>query len=140
MQYKKLILRLSYLLFFLLIIIVSVLLIWYFNSGNKIYQELSIRQSDIVVVKADTRTVWIVDGELQPPVLTIGVGDTVRWVNKSQNKYKIISVTPKARYLPSLQTNALLPNDSFSFSFTIPGDWRYYLTGNPTEQGRIIIQ
>ncbi len=112
------------------------LLVWYFINAV----EFRATPAPVRVATAHERTVIMEAGGLQPATLIIRVGDRVTWYNNGLEAVRIISMPRQARYLPELDTGIIEPGDSFTLSFPLPGDWRYYDSRHTSRQGRIIVE
>ena len=128
-------------LIIILMVVVLGLLIWYFTAEKSLNQNQNVNVVNVEVIAPPKNTVWIIDGNFTPSVLTVGVGDKVTWVNKDDVKRRVASDPhPTSTKLPELVSNDLAPNDQFSFSFTNSGEWGYHDYLNPIKKGRIIVQ
>lgn len=91
-------------------------------------------------VSGPTETVTIVStGGLQygfsPATLTITVGTTVMWKNSSKAPHTVTSDDGQ-----SFASNAISPGDSFSFSFTKAGTYKYHCEFHSYMVATIIVQ
>ena len=135
MSFKKAHITVFILTAILAVVTVS-LLAWYFING------VEYRTSPVtvrVVTEHERHVVMDSDG-LQPAVLTIRVGDRVTWYNQGLDAVRIISMPRQARYLPEVDTGVIEPDETFTLSFPLPGDWRYYDSRHTGRQGRIIVE
>lgn len=124
----------------ILIVCVGGLLTWYFTKEKPIGTNTNISNAAQVIIPPKN-TVWIVDGNFTPAVVTVAVGDKITWVNKDIYKRKIASdVNAGTDPMPSLTSSEMSEGDSFSFSFTNKGEWIYHDTLNPIKKGKIIVQ
>ena len=72
-----------------------------------------------------------------PPIDTVPLGDTVRWVNKRYYEtFQVLSVGEPS--FPS--SGAIKLDDSYSLVFTTPGTYRYVEAGDPTIGGTIVVR
>jgi len=86
-------------------------------------------------------SVWIMDGSFSPSVVTIAVGDTVKWVNKDSIDRQVASDPhPTHTALPGLESNALTTGDEYSFTFDEAGTWFYHDHLNPIQKGTVIVE
>jgi plastocyanin len=69
-----------------------------------------------------------------PDTLTVAAGTTVTWKNGDSNPH---TVTDKGRVFRSA---GLDTGDSFSYTFTSPGEFTYFCTIHPMMIGRIIVK
>lgn len=90
-----------------------------------------------------TATVHIVPGAFQkttdafnpnPIVVTIGVNNTVVWVNDDSMMHTATSDTG------AWDTGDILPGQSASITFTTPGTYTYHCSPHPTMVGTVIVQ
>jgi plastocyanin len=77
--------------------------------------------SSTVTTSADGThvTVELLDDRFQPTTLTIAAGTTVTFVNKGANWHNVSAVDG------SFTSALIAPGDSFTYTFTTPGDYRY---------------
>jgi plastocyanin len=69
-----------------------------------------------------------------PPELTIAPGTTVKWVNHDDIPHLV------AEKALAFKSQALDTNDSFSFTFTKPGDVEYFCVLHPHMIGKITVK
>jgi plastocyanin len=69
-----------------------------------------------------------------PNELTIAPGTTVKWVNHDDIPHLV------AEKALAFKSQALDTNDSFSFTFTKPGDVEYFCVLHPHMIGKIIVK
>ena len=74
-----------------------------------------------------------------PAELTVGVGDTVSWVNVDSAAHTVTSGTieqgPDGRFDSSL----LMSDRTYSFTFDASGDYDYYCIVHPWMVGKVIV-
>jgi plastocyanin len=126
----------------LLVLVVAVggLLGWYFliERPNGVNDN---RNGNTEVLMPPKNTVWIVNGNFTPAVVTVKAGDKITWVNKDEFKRRVASDPhPDLSALPELVSSDLAKGDSFSFSFTSKGEWGYHDFLNPIKKGKIVVQ
>jgi plastocyanin len=68
-----------------------------------------------------------------PDKLTIAAGTTVTWKNEDNNPH---TVTDRGRVFRSA---GLDTGDTFSYTFTAPGEFTYFCTIHPMMVGRIVV-
>lgn len=68
-----------------------------------------------------------------PDTLTVPAGTTVTWKNDDSNPH---TVTDKGRVFRSA---GLDTGDTFSYTFTSPGEFTYFCTIHPMMVGRIVV-
>ena len=69
-----------------------------------------------------------------PNELTIAAGTTVKWVNHDDIPHLV------AEKALAFKSQALDTNDSFSFTFTKPGDVEYFCVLHPHMIGKVIVK
>ena len=69
-----------------------------------------------------------------PKDLTIAPGTTVKWVNRDDIPHLV------AEKALAFKSQALDTNDSFSFTFTKPGDVEYFCVLHPHMTGKITVK
>ena len=70
-----------------------------------------------------------------PATLTVKVGTTVTWVNNDDIPHTVVAndhVTFKSKVLDTDQ--------SFSFTFTKPGEYPYFCSLHPHMTGKVVVQ
>jgi len=82
---------------------------------------------------ADDQKVDIKDHLFLPDTVTIVVGTKVTWVNHDQDPHTVVDRDKKFR------STALDTNDSFSYTFTEPGTYKYFCTLHPTMAGKVVV-
>jgi plastocyanin len=65
-------------------------------------------------------SVLIQDFTFQPNILTVPLGSAVTWTNQDTVQHEVISDEG------TFDSGILMPNDSFSYSFSKPGNFSYY--------------
>jgi plastocyanin len=88
----------------------------------------------MVKVAATSATVTIDHHAFAPAALTIAVGTTVTWRNADDTPH---TVTEKNRVFRS---DGLDTGDSFSHTFTTPGDYTYFCSLHPFMVGEIVVK
>jgi plastocyanin len=68
-----------------------------------------------------------------PPRLSIAVGDTVEFVNNGAEEHDFVSVTDV------FASPVVAPGASFTFTFTRPGEFKYYCTFHEGQEGFIVV-
>ena len=86
-------------------------------------------------------TVWILDGNFNPSVITITKGETVTWVNKDEAKRKVAADPhPTSSTLPDLVSDELNQGDTFKYTFKEAGEWYYHDYLNPIKKGKVVVK
>jgi plastocyanin len=81
-------------------------------------------------------TVTIDNFAFNPPVLTVAPGTKVVWVNKDEEPHTVTSVNKDVPF----KSAGLDTDDSFSFTFTKPGTYKYFCSVHPHMVGTIIVK
>ena len=68
-----------------------------------------------------------------PPKLTVKVGDTVTWTNRDDIPHTVVSAG-------KFRSKALDTDNSFSFTFTEAGDYKYFCGLHPHMTGMIKVE
>ena len=85
-------------------------------------------------IDGKTVEVGISNFTFTPPELTIAPGTTVKWVNHDDIPHLV------AEKALAFKSQALDTNDSFSFTFTSPGDVEYFCVLHPHMTGKITVK
>lgn len=75
---------------------------------------------------------------IEPNSATIQVGQSVVWINASQNIYTIISGLP-GQPNDVFNSGEMPPGATFIFTFTSAGSYSYYVNENPTLIGQVVV-
>jgi plastocyanin len=89
---------------------------------------------EAVPAAAAATIVEINNMKFSPLTLTVAPGTTVTWVNDDSSPH---TVTDKVKVFRSA---ALDTKDSFSYTFTAPGEFTYFCTLHPIMVGKIIVK
>ena len=68
-----------------------------------------------------------------PPELTVKVGDTVTWTNRDDIPHTVVSAG-------KFRSKALDTDNSYSFTFTEAGDYKYFCGLHPHMTGMIKVE
>ncbi|MFA6098380.1 MAG: hypothetical protein WCV50_00915 [Patescibacteria group bacterium] len=139
MNYKKISQSLLFALILVLTSSVVILLAWYFIEGEGLSRNFS-KESNGLLLSVHGNNIINLNGKFTPGLLVIKTGQSVTWKNEDSKPMQVVSEANQARYLPSIATSKLNKGEYFSFSFSLPGDWRYHDALNPKNKGRIIIE
>lgn len=82
-----------------------------------------------------TATVRFVDGELRPRTVEVAAGGSVTWVNDDVTDHQLLSLEPGV-----IESDYLRPGDSWTATFTVPGEFRYYDDIRNTVKGTLIVR
>jgi plastocyanin len=83
--------------------------------------------------RAETMTVSIDNFTFAPPELKVKVGDTVTWTNHDDIPHTVVSAG-------KFRSKALDTDNSFSFTFTVAGDYKYFCSLHPHMTGLIKVE
>ena len=78
-------------------------------------------------------TIRIKNFAFYPASITVKVGSTVLWVNQDYDSHRIL-------FADKVDSNVLVPDQSFSRKFDQAGTYRYSCTIHPTMQGTVIVE
>src|ERR1035438_10675894 len=82
---------------------------------------------------ADDTNVTIDNFTFQPAALTVKVGTTVTWTNHDDIPHTIVSAG-------KFRSKTLDTDNSFSFTFTAAGDYKYFCSLHPHMTGMIKVE
>ena len=68
-----------------------------------------------------------------PAAITVPAGTTVRWTNKDDIPHTVVETDKKFR------SKALDTDDSYSFTFTVPGTFDYFCSLHSKMTGKIVV-
>jgi plastocyanin len=83
--------------------------------------------------RADETSVTIDNFTFQPAQLTVKVGTTVTWKNHDDIPHAIVSAG-------KFRSKTLDTDDSYSFTFTAAGDYKYFCSLHPHMTGTITVE
>ena len=69
-----------------------------------------------------------------PAALTVGVGTTVTWINQDDIPHTVVADDK------SFKSKVLDSDESFSFTFTKPGEYGYFCSLHPHMVGKVIVK
>ncbi|HEX9468262.1 MAG TPA: cupredoxin family copper-binding protein [Bradyrhizobium sp.] len=81
----------------------------------------------------DTNGVTIDNFTFTPPEMTVKVGTTVTWTNHDDIPHTIVSAG-------KFRSKTLDTDNSFSFTFTAAGDYKYFCSLHPHMTGTIKVE
>jgi plastocyanin len=70
-----------------------------------------------------------------PETLTIAPGTTVKWTNRDDIPHTVVSDDKT-----TFKSKVLDTDESFSFTFTKPGTYRYFCSVHPKMTAKVIVQ
>ena len=83
--------------------------------------------------QAQTAAVVIDNFTFNPPEVKVKIGDTVTWTNHDDIPHTVVSAG-------KFRSKALDSDDSFSFTFTAAGDYKYFCSLHPHMTGMIKVE
>ena len=89
--------------------------------------------SQMSAARCAETTVSIDNFTFAPVALTVKVGDTVTWSNHDDIPHTIVSAG-------KFRSKTLVTDDSFSFTFTASGDYKYFCSLHPHMTGTIKVE
>ena len=105
-----------------------------------------------VVINVDSNTNTCIPNCVQPALLKINPGDTVRWVNMEfcdeadeatwdacSRNYSIIDGSPIEGSTGTFDLGTIIPGEMKSFTFNTEGQFDYFDPGHPWVQGSIAV-
>jgi plastocyanin len=87
----------------------------------------------IAPAQAEELKVTIDNFTFTPPELKVKVGDTVTWTNHDDIPHTVVSA---GKY----RSKTMDTDDSFSFTFTSTGDYKYFCSLHPHMTGMIKVE
>ena len=81
----------------------------------------------------DPANVTIDNFTFGPPELTVKVGSTVNWTNHDDIPHTIVSAG-------KFRSKTLDTDDSFSFTFTTPGTYKYFCSLHPHMTATVVVE
>ena len=96
--------------------------------------ELTAAGEAVVAAAASPATVQIDNFAFAPPTLTVTAGTTVTWKNEDDSPHRIGDKNG------TFKSAALDTDDTFSHTFTAPGEYPYICTIHPYMVGKIIVK
>ena len=86
-----------------------------------------------IAAHAQDEKVTIDNFTFTPPELTVKVGDTVTWTNRDDIPHTVVSAG-------KFRSKALDTDNSYSFTFTEAGDYKYFCGLHPHMTGMIKVE
>ncbi len=90
--------------------------------------------TSVVFAEESGQQVVIEGFSFKPATLTIAVGTKVTWINQDQVPHTVVS---NNQLFSSPELHA---NESFSFTFSEPGNYAYFCSIHPSMKGIIVVQ
>jgi amicyanin len=83
--------------------------------------------------RAEDASVKISNFTFSPPQITIKAGTSVTWINEDDIPHTVVSP-------PTVRSKPLDTDDTFSFTFTTPGTYKYFCSLHPHMTGTIVVE
>jgi amicyanin len=83
---------------------------------------------------ADGNQVMVDNFTFAPAIATIPVGTTVTWTNHDDIPHNVVNPERKFKS-PVLDTD-----ETFSFTFDVPGTYQYYCSIHPRMTGQVVVR
>jgi plastocyanin len=96
--------------------------------------ELSLAGEAAVQAAANPAAVRIDNFNFTPPTLVVAPGTTVTWTNADDSPHTVREKDGK------LKSAALDTDDTFSQTFTAPGEYEYFCSIHPRMVGKIVVK
>ncbi len=80
-------------------------------------------------------TISIQNYQYSPAQMTVGVGTTVTWINKDSVSHTATSDNGPAQF----DSGTIATNQSYSYTFTMPGTYTYHCTIHPNMKATITV-
>lgn len=119
------------LLIIVLVILVIITVVFYINKSNINTQ--SIQQSPDKVIQQGSDTVYILNFNFAPDIITINKGDPVVWVNQDQAIHDI-------KLGDTIISQQMGVGESFSHVFSESGEFNYACGIHPSMKGKVIVK
>jgi plastocyanin len=84
-------------------------------------------------VRAEDTVIHIDNFTFEPAQLTVNVGTTVTWQNRDDIPHLVVSAG-------KFRSKTLDTDDSFSFTFTAAGDYKYFCSLHPHMTGMVKVE
>lgn len=102
------------------------------NTGLRI-AVAAVLASQMSAARCDDTKVTIDNFTFSPAELTVKVGTTVTWKNQDDIPHTVVSAG-------KFKSKALDTDDSYSFTFTAAGDYKYFCSLHPHMTGMIKVE
>jgi plastocyanin len=98
--------------------------------------------TDSAMMTDDGSTVTYSDTGFAPATLTVEVGTKVTFVNESSKGMWVASaVHPTHEVLPAFDNKVTVAEgESYSYTFTKEGQWKYHNHVGPTDTGTVVVE
>ncbi len=102
------------------------------NTGLRIAVAVTLA-SQMSAARCDDTKITIDNFTFSPAELTVKVGTTVTWKNQDDIPHTVVSAG-------KFKSKALDTDDSYSFTFTAAGDYKYFCSLHPHMTGMIKVE
>ncbi|MEH2475927.1 plastocyanin [Nitrobacteraceae bacterium AZCC 2161] len=93
----------------------------------------AVMASQMTAARCEDSTITIDNFTFTPAELTVKVGTTVIWKNQDDIPHTVVSAG-------KFKSKALDTDDSYSFTFTTAGDYKYFCSLHPHMTGMIKVE
>lgn len=91
-------------------------------------------QAAVAAAPARVQKVAIDNFAFLPQVVVVAPGTTVTWTNGDEDPHTVVA-NDKSFHSPAMDTD-----DSYSFTFTRPGEYSYFCSLHPHMTGKVIVK
>ncbi len=77
--------------------------------------------------------------KFSPEVVTINVGDTVRWINKEKRQYHSVQLNQEDSDSLLMESDYFFPRETWQYTFTKSGDYSYMCGPHPEMTGIVEV-
>jgi plastocyanin len=103
------------------------------SFGTRLAIAAAITSLYLGVARAEETAVMIDNFTFEPKQLTVKVGTTVTWKNRDDIPHTVVSAG-------KFRSKTMDTDDSFSFTFTATGDYKYFCSLHPHMTGTIKVE
>jgi plastocyanin len=93
----------------------------------------AVMTSQIHAARCEDLSIMIDNFTFEPAQLSVKVGTTVTWKNRDDIPHTVVSAG-------KFRSKTLDTDDSYSFTFTAPGDYTYFCSLHPHMKGTIKVE
>lgn len=111
------------------------------NSDSRIEKAENSMVENKEEMMKDEVVVDMTSAGFSPNLINVKAGDNVRFENKNtENHWPASAVHPTHQELPGFDAlGPVAPGESYEFTFTKVGEWRYHDHLNPTIFGKVVV-
>jgi len=95
---------------------------------------LPLSQTAVAAVPTKMQKVTIDNFAFAPQVIVVAPGTTVTWTNADEDPHTVVA-TDKSFHSAAMDTD-----ESYSFTFTRPGEYAYFCSLHPHMTGKVIVK